>query len=123
MAEVVCIKCPLGCRIEVELKGRIKVSGNMCKIGEEYAINEVKNPKRILTTTVFIKNGRQALLPVRSEREIPKDIIKKCIFEISKVEVEAPVKCGDVIIKNIMGTGVNIIASRNVEKKRVYSLR
>ena len=116
MTEVVCIKCPLGCRIEVEFERKIKVKGNMCKRGEEYAINEVKNPKRILTTTVFIKNGRQKLLPVRSDKEIPKDIIKKCIFEISKIEIEAPVKCGDVIIKNIMETGVNIVASRNVER-------
>ncbi len=113
MNKIICIKCPLGCKIEIE-DGR--VNGNMCKRGEEYAINETKNPERILTTTVFIKNGKQKLLPVRSEKGLPKNIIKKCVFEISKVEVESPIKCGDVIIENILGTGVNIIASRDVEK-------
>ncbi|HEC76198.1 MAG TPA: DUF1667 domain-containing protein [Thermoplasmatales archaeon] len=114
MNRIICIKCPLGCKIKVE---NGKVNGNICKRGEEYAINEIKNPERILTTTVFIKNGRQKLLPVRSEKGLPKNIIKRCISEISKVEVEAPVRRGDVIIKNILGTGVNIIASRDVDKK------
>jgi len=113
---VTCISCPLGCRIHVEKKGdRITVVGHMCKKGEEYAIQEVKDPRRVLTTTVKVEGGRQCLLPVRSEKQIPKDLVKKCVIELSKIGIKAPIKCRDLVYKNILETGTNIIATRDVE--------
>ncbi len=116
--DITCISCPLGCRIHVEKKGdRISVVGHMCKNGEEYAIQEVNNPRRVLTTTVKADNSKENLLPVRSRREIPKDLIKRGVIELSKIRVKAPIKCGDLVYKNILETGVDIIASRDMETK------
>lgn len=115
---ITCISCPLGCRISIEKLGDEEIfKGHECKKGEEYAIQEINNPRRILTTTVKIVNGEVKLLPVRSEKEIPKDMIIRGIIELSKINVKAPIKCGDLILKNILETGIDIIASRNIEKE------
>ena len=120
--KITCIHCPLGCQIKVEEKNNnFQFSGNFCIKGEEYSILEIKNPTRILTTTVLVKNGKQLLLPVRSEKGIHKDLIKKCIFILSKLKVKAPIKYKDIIYKNILNTGINIIASRNINKKLLKS--
>ena len=96
--KLICIKCPLGCPIHVERSEKtILLSGNKCKIGESYAIKEIRNPMRILTTTVFIKGGTRCLLPVRSEEDIPKHLIRKCIKELSSITIKAPIKCNDII--------------------------
>ena len=117
---VTCISCPLGCRVSVDIKGKkIKTTGQQCKQGRTYAIQEVKDPRRVLTSTVRIKNGKRSMLPVRSEKEIQKKLIKKCVKELSKMNVKAPIKCGEVICKNILDTKVNIIATRNMEIKKV----
>ena len=117
---ITCILCPLGCEIHInEENNDFLLSGNMCSKGEEYAIKEIKNPIRIVTTTVFIKNGKNRLLPVKSEKGIHKDLVKKCIFELSKMKLTAPIKCGDIIYKNIYETGINIIASRDIKKKKL----
>ena len=114
--KITCIQCPLGCQITVIKKDKeLKISGFECKKGEEYAKNEVIDPKRIVTTTVFIENGIYPMLPVRSDKEIPKNLIRKSVVELAKINVIAPVKTGDIIYKNILDTGVNIIASRDMD--------
>ena len=113
---VTCICCPLGCRILISTEGeKFTVIGHKCKKGEKYSIQEYRNPQRVLTTTVFVGKGKKCLLPVRSEREIPKHIVKSGVIELSKIKVNAPIMCGDLIFKNILGTGVNIIASCDME--------
>jgi CxxC motif-containing protein len=113
---ITCIFCPLGCRIYIQKKGDKEIiKGNECKKGAEYAIQEINNPMRVLTTTVIVDNGLVKLLPVRSKEKIPKEMIKRGIIELSKIKVEAPIKCGDLIYKNFLDTGVDIIASRNIE--------
>ena len=117
---ITCVSCPLGCRIRLNKKGYKKIyTGHECKKGEEYAIQEINNPMRLLTTTVKIDNGEEKLLPVRSKNEIPKDMIMRGIIELSKIKVKAPIKCGDLIYKNILETGVDIISSRNIEMKLI----
>ena len=117
---VTCISCPLGCRISVDLKGKkIKTDGQQCKQGKTYAIQEVRDPRRVLTTTIRINDGQRPMLPVRSEKEIQKKLVKKCVKKLLKMKVKAPVKCGEVICKNILDTGVNIIATRNMEIKKL----
>jgi CxxC motif-containing protein len=116
--KVTCILCPLGCKIEIETKKKnYKFYGNECLKGERYAIQEIKKPMRILTTTVFVEQGEQILLPVRSEKAINKDLILNGIYKLSKIKVKAPIKNQEIIYKNIMNTGVNIIASRDIDKK------
>ena len=116
--EITCILCPLSCNIKVKQENnKITITENACKKGELYAIQEIKNPIRILTTTVFVDDGEQILLPVRSERGVHKDLILNCIKILSKIRVKAPIKQKDIIYKNILETGVNIIASRDINKK------
>lgn len=114
---IICVRCPVGCQIQVEEKNStLHITGNECKIGEEYARQEVYDPRRILTTTVFVNGGTHPLLPVRSKQGIPKHLLREGVIMLSRISVDAPVKCGEVVYKNICGTGVDIIASRDVHE-------
>ncbi|EMT39115.1 Uncharacterized protein with conserved CXXC pairs [Thermoanaerobacter thermohydrosulfuricus WC1] len=119
LKEITCIVCPLGCRIQVEMeRGEIKsVKGYSCSRGLEYAKNEVTMPKRTITTSVRAIGGHLPLLSVRTKEPVPKEKIQEIMLELAKVEVKAPVKIGDVVVKNILGTGVDIIATRNLYVK------
>lgn len=113
--ELICIRCPLGCMLSVDIdEDNIKVSGNTCKRGEEYGKVEVVNPTRMVTSSVRVSGGDLCRVPVKTETDIPKDKIFECMEEIRKAQVEAPVKIGDIIIKNCAGTGVDIVATRNI---------
>lgn len=113
---MVCINCPMGCNLEVEIDGKdIVVRGNNCKRGEEYAKNEVTNPKRIVTSTIRVYNGEKPMVSVKTEHEIPKDKIFDIMKAINETRVNAPVEIGDVVINNILDTGVNIIATSSVK--------
>jgi CxxC motif-containing protein len=114
-----CIKCPLSCQVELlEEDGDITVKGHTCPQGEQYALDEFTNPVRILTTTVCVDNGTHPVLPVRSGEPIPKHLIIQCMKVLSTTTVQAPVKCGDPVHKNILDTGVDIIASRDMPEKQ-----
>lgn len=115
--ELICICCPKGCHLKVNIDEE-KVTGNSCKRGIEYGINEVTNPLRVITTTAKVKNGVLPVVPVKTKEPIPKDLNFKCIKEINEITVNAPIKLGDVIISNVLGTGVDIVACRNVEEKQ-----
>ncbi|WXR60384.1 DUF1667 domain-containing protein [Peptostreptococcaceae bacterium AGR-M142] len=116
--DLVCIVCPRGCRLTlVEDKASekgYKVEGNICKRGVDYAIKEVTNPTRVITTTVVIENALLNRLPVKTLGEVPKEKIFECMKEIDKVRVNAPVNVGDVIIKDICNTGVDIVSSKTM---------
>ena len=115
--KMICISCPLGCHIEVsrdESVSGYSVSGNKCKLGKEYGIKEMTNPTRLLTTTVKLKNSHLKRLPVRTDLPIQKELIKNCMREINRIEVCAPVSAGMILVKNILGTGVNVISSRSI---------
>jgi len=111
-----CVICPLGCEIDVEEeKGSIVVlSGNRCDRGKEFIIQELKEPLRVLTTTVKIKGAEFNMLPVRTDKPVPKKLIPVIMEDIAKIEVNAPVKMYDTIIENIAGTGINLIATRSM---------
>ncbi|MHA1379819.1 MAG: DUF1667 domain-containing protein [Candidatus Helarchaeota archaeon] len=115
---ITCIVCPSGCQMEVwEEEGEIKVTGNSCKRGYEYALEEYKAPKRILTTTIRVKNGILPVIPVRSNVPILKEKLFDSMAVVNKTITEAPIKMGDVLIKKILGLEVDIIASRDLEEK------
>lgn len=113
MKNLVCIVCPMGCRLEVE-ESNMAVSGNQCPRGEVYAKNELTAPKRVVTSTVKVKGGIHKRLPVKTNGDIPKELIFDCMQEINKIRIESPIKVGDIVINNILGTGVDIVATRNM---------
>ena len=115
--KLTCIGCPLGCSISVSLSdiGEVSViTGNTCKIGEEYARKEVTNPSRVVTSIVKINNGDVNMVSVKTAEDIPKGKIFDCMEALKKVTVTAPVQIGEVIIKNVCGTGVDVIATKKV---------
>jgi len=120
LERLVCIICPNSCEIEVRIRnGSIKeIEGNLCHKGEEYVRSELFNPKRIVTSTVVVLNGEIPLVSVKTSRGVPKEKIFDVMDEISKIEINAPVKLGDVILRNVANTGADIIATRNVDKKQ-----
>ena len=115
--ELTCMGCPMGCQITVELEGTeiLSVAGNTCAIGDRYARNEVIHPERVVTSTVVVDGGDKPRCCVKTAGNIPKDKIFECMKAIDAVRVKAPVKIGDVIIDNVLGTGVNVVATRNVD--------
>lgn len=116
--ELICIGCPLGCPITVKMDGGevTEVTGNTCKRGDDYARKEVTNPTRIVTSTVCVKGGTLAMVSVKTKSDIPKDKIFDCVKALKGVCVPAPVMIGDVVVADIAGTGVDVIATKNVAK-------
>lgn len=112
--ELICICCPNGCHLTVNL-GENTVKGNKCPRGVKYGISELTHPMRIVTTTVKIEGAQHNVLPVRTEKEIPKELMFEAIKEIDKVTVKVPVNEGQVIIENLLDTGVNVISSREMK--------
>lgn len=115
--EIICTICPLGCHITVtgEGDGIETIEGFTCKRGEEYGRQEFAHPVRILTSTVKLTGGVQPLLPVRSERPVPRELLFSCMDVIRETEVRVPVRRYDVVVENICGCGINIVASDTVE--------
>lgn len=113
--KLTCINCPLGCSLEVTNKnGEYAVSGNNCLRGKRYALQEITNPTRIITTTIKVKNS-QMMLSVKSNGGIAKDKIFDCINVLKQMEVVAPIHINDVIVKNILDSGKDIIATKTIE--------
>ena len=113
--EIRCIVCPTGCLVHVEnVNGELVIEGHSCNRGEEYAREEFIAPKRILTTTIRVENGFLPLIPVRSDKPLPKERLQEALKEIAITEVKAPIKMGEVLIKNVLGLNTNIIASRDL---------
>ena len=115
--ELICIGCPLGCALTVSMEGAevVSVTGNTCKRGDVYARKEVTNPTRIVTSTVRVTGGSEAMVSVKTKEDIPKGKIFDCVKALKNVEVAAPVHIGDVLVKDVAGTGVDVIATKNVE--------
>lgn len=112
--EIICTVCPRGCHILVtgEADRVDSLTGQSCKRGEIYAKNEFTHPVRILTSTVLTDDGE--LLPVRSASPVPKELLFACMEIIRRTRIARPVNLHDVVIKNIAGTGVDIISSKNL---------
>ena len=111
--ELICIVCPRGCHLAVDTELE-KVTGNTCKRGDIYGLNEVKNPTRIVTSTVKIDGCDNIVVPVKTEEPIPKGMIFDVMKEINKASVKLPMKVGDVIIEDVLGTGVSIVSAKTV---------
>ena len=115
--KLICINCPRGCHLEVQnTDGEIRVTGNACPRGQTYAVNEMVNPLRTLTTTLPIKKKKYRRLPVISSVAIPKGKVMEVMKALKDVSVKAPVSMGEVIIKNVIGLDADIIASKSIKE-------
>ncbi len=113
--ELTCIVCPKGCQLTVELEDKkvLSVEGYTCKRGLAYAEAECIAPMRTLTTTAAVVGG--GVVPVKTDRTIPKEMLFECMKAINEIRVPADAKLGDVVIENVLGTGANVITTRNVQ--------
>ena len=114
-----CVACPKGCEVTVEFEGDeiLNIDGHACPQGKTYAEEEIVAPTRILPTTVRVKGGALPLCPVKTTKQIPLEIIHDAMAIIGQKEVEAPIKMGQVIIENILDSGADIVATRDLPKK------
>ncbi len=113
MKEMICIACPIGCHLTID--GNLRVEGNICPRGEKYAIEEMTHPTRIVTTTVRTISSLTPRLSVKTKDPIPKELIFKVLDVLGGITVSKNVKIGDVIVSNILDTGVDIIATKAID--------
>ena len=113
--ELTCIVCPKGCQLKVELDGKkvVSITGHTCKRGQVYAETEFTAPMRTLTTTAPVIGG--GVVPVKTDKTVPKELLFDCMKEVNKARVPSDAKLGDVVIENILGTGANVVTTRNVK--------
>ncbi|MFH1478731.1 MAG: DUF1667 domain-containing protein [Candidatus Omnitrophota bacterium] len=110
-----CIECPIGCSLKVGIENCkvVKVEGNKCPKGEPYAISEIEAPVRILTTSVRAKGLSIKMMPVRTDKPIPKAKLMEAMKEIKKIVIKTPLSCGDIIVKGFMGLDIDLVATRD----------
>lgn len=113
MKEFTCIVCPRGCRLTID--DNMNVTGNTCPRGKDYAIAEVTNPVRTITSSVRVTNREDLLVSVKTSGAIPKGKIFDVMAEINKVGVEAPTRIGQVVIKDVLGLGVDIVVTKDID--------
>ena len=121
--ELTCIGCPMGCLLTVTMDHGevVSVSGNSCKIGDNYARKEVVRPMRIVTSSVPVKGKENARVSVKTASDIPKSAIFDVMRQIHHAQAVAPVKIGDVVIADVAGTGVNVIATKGYQEDSAES--
>lgn len=114
--KITCIECPKGCMLSVDMENCkvVKVKGNECPKGEAYAISEVEDPVRVLTSAVLARGLAMKMVPVRTDKPVPKTKMLEAIGEIKKIKIDKPLRAGDIIVKNFMKLGVDLIATREV---------
>ena len=116
----ICIRCPEGCEILTTLDGYgniTEITGNSCKLGIEHVNAEVKDPRRTLTTTVVVEGGSLPLCPVWTEKPVPKDKVMEIAGALRAIKLKAPVNINQVVLENVSGSGINVIASREIMLK------
>lgn len=113
--EITCIVCPKGCQMIVNnIDGQYTVEGNNCIRGVKYGVDEVTNPKRMVTSTVRLEGAYLNMLPVKTSSSIPKNLVFEIMKILSTIKVTAPVKVGDIIAKNVLDTGVDIVSTKTI---------
>lgn len=116
--QIICTVCPMGCQLQItEGPAGYQVTGNACPRGEVYGIQEMTDPRRIVTSTVKVTGGDHPLVSVKTSRAIPRDRMFDVIRAISEVTAAAPVRAGDILIPNILGLEADIVATRSVNKR------
>lgn len=117
MKELICIVCPKGCHLRVDEEKNYLVTGNSCPRGAEYGKAELLHPVRVVTSTVCCRGGSYPRCPVKTSCPVPKEQMRSVMEAMESVTVTAPVRIGEIVIKDICGTGADLIATRNMEKE------
>ena len=113
MKELTCIVCPRGCRLKVD--DNMEVTGNACPRGKIYAINELTNPTRTITSSIRVSNRPYTLVSVKTDKPVPKDKMFDVMKEIDKLSIDAPTRIGQVVLTNILGTDANIVITKDID--------
>lgn len=114
MKEIICITCPKGCHLKVDEEHDYAVTGNSCPRGAQYGKNELLHPVRTVTSTVCVTGAAISRLPVKTDRPLPKEKMFQCMALLDGVCVHAPVRVGQVILSDVLGTGVNVVATKTL---------
>ncbi len=116
---ITCIGCPMGCEliVEVDKEKILKIEGYACNIGKDYAQKEITNPLRMITTVIPVIGGDEIMVSVKTSKPIPKPSIQDCVKSLKGYRVEAPISVGDILVKNVCGLGVDLVATKEVKKK------
>lgn len=117
MKELICIVCPNGCHLKVDEEHGYAVTGNQCERGAEYGRTELKNPTRVLTSTVKVMGASHRRVPVKTNKAIPKGMLFQAMACLDDLELTAPVQNGQILISDLLGTGADLIATRNMEQE------
>ena len=112
--EVICICCPRGCHLQVDPQKDYNVTGNACPNGAAYGREELTHPTRILTSTVRVKGGLYPRCPVKTAQAVPKEKMTEVMAALDRVTLHAPVCTGQVVLADVCGTGVDVVATRNL---------
>lgn len=122
--EVICIVCPMGCNMTVsqDPEGAVSVQGNGCPRGKEYGKKEFINPERTITTSVWIEGGTHPLVSVKTTSPVPKSMIFHVLRELSTVRLQAPLPIGTVVLKDVAGSGVDVVTTRNARASKEEEL-
>ena len=115
MKELICITCPKGCHLKVDIENDYAVTGNSCPKGAEYAVNELKNPKRVVTSTVRTDSVVYPRCPVKTNGAIPKEKMFEAMALLDDIVLKAPVSVGQKVVENLFGTGIDFVATRNIK--------
>ena len=113
MKQFICIACPRGCHLKVD--ENLNVTGNLCPKGEIYGKAEATNPVRTITSTTRVVNRAEVLVTVKTSVPIPKGMMSEVMKEINKLRANAPIKIGDILLKNVLGLDSDIVATKNIE--------
>lgn len=117
MKNLICIVCPKGCHLQVDEDNGYAVTGNSCPRGAEYGKTELLHPTRVLTSTVRVDGGLHRRLPVKTTAPIPKELLFQAMEALNGVTLTAPVTVRQVVIANLLGTGVDVVATREMKKE------
>lgn len=123
-----CTTCPSECALTIDtsidengVEHVLSVQGNRCARGRKFAEQEIIRPMRILATTIVVRECDEKLLPVRTARPIPRDLHLRAMRDIRHASITAPVRMGDVVMSDLLGTGVDLVASMNVDAQKLAS--
>lgn len=114
MKELICITCPKGCHLRVDEENGYAVTGNSCPKGEAYGKAELCHPTRVVTSTVRCTGGAHPRCPVKTSAPVPKDQVFAVAAALDAVELAAPVRIGQIVIRDVCGTGADIVATKNL---------
>lgn len=120
MNDMICIACPMGCHLTVtQTPDGWKVTGNSCPRGRTYGIQEMTDPRRVVTSTIRVRGGAKTMVSVKVSAPIPKDEIFHLMAELRGLQVPAPIRVGDILVPNILGLGVDLVATAPVNPKEI----